>query len=109
MNLVTRVSLGQTLLKNVPVILPPCREQQKIGEYLEKAYNILDDLIEKYKGEINLMEEYRTRLISDVVTGKLNVQGIKVSDFIIENGKHLCWNTINFTKNLYLNMEDIDG
>jgi type I restriction enzyme, S subunit len=34
---------------------------------------------------INLLQEYRTRLISDVVTGKVNVQNVKVPEFEAKN------------------------
>jgi type I restriction enzyme S subunit len=85
MNLVTRVSLSQTLLKDLPVLLPPMEDQKKIGEYLENANSILSSLIEKYQQEINKMDEYRVRLISDVVTGKVDVQGEKVPEFAVES------------------------
>jgi type I restriction enzyme S subunit len=81
MNLVTRVSLGQTLLKDLPVILPPMEEQKRIGKYLEYTNGKIDSLIEKYEDEIIKATEYRTRLISDVVTGKVNVQNVRVSEF----------------------------
>lgn len=36
MNLVTRASLGQDLLKSMPVLIPPKSEQQQIADYLDK-------------------------------------------------------------------------
>lgn len=36
MNLVTRASLGQPLLKGMPVLIPPKVEQEEIAKYLNK-------------------------------------------------------------------------
>ena len=46
MNLVTRASLGQDLLKKLPVILPPLQEQQEIANYLEKQCGEIDGIID---------------------------------------------------------------
>ena len=83
MNLVTRVSLGQTLLKNMPVLLPPMEEQKKIGDYLESTISKINNLLENYEKEIYRINEYQTRLISDVVTGKVNVQGVEVGEVVV--------------------------
>ena len=56
------------------VLLPPLPEQQAIVEYLETATARIDTAIVRAKRQIELVEEYRTRLISDVVTGKLDVR-----------------------------------
>ena len=37
---------------------------------------IIDDLISKSKQEIELLKEYKTALISEVVTGKVDVRDI---------------------------------
>ena len=80
MNIVTRASLAQDLLKRLPVLLPPSSEQKEIFDFLEKASMRIDLAVEKAQREINLIQEYRTRLISDVVTGKVDVRNIKVED-----------------------------
>lgn len=53
---------------------PPLSEQHAIVEYLDKATASIDTAIDRTRRQIELMEEYRTRLISDVVTGKLDVR-----------------------------------
>ena len=58
--------------------LPPFAEQQKIVTYLDKKTAKIDTVIEKIEQDISLLGEYRSRLISDVVTGKVNVQVISV-------------------------------
>jgi len=44
----------------------------------------IDLAIEKAKREIELISEYRTRLVSDVVTGKLDVRNINVDNILDE-------------------------
>jgi len=73
MNLVTRASLSQELLKRMPVLLPPYEEQITIAQHLESETGKIDLLIEKTKKLIELLKEYKTALISEVVTGKIKV------------------------------------
>lgn len=80
MNIVTRASLAQDLLKRLPVLLPSLSEQKEIFNFLEKASIRIDLAIEKARHQIELVQEYRARLISDVVTGKVDVRNIKVED-----------------------------
>ncbi len=54
--------------------LPPLDEQAAIVEYLDKATATTDANISRARRQIELVEEYRTRLIADVVTGKLDVR-----------------------------------
>jgi len=61
-------------LKHFRVILPKVSEQVSIVEYLNKATADIDKAITRINHEINLLNEYRTCLIADVVTGKLDVR-----------------------------------
>ncbi|WP_018014133.1 restriction endonuclease subunit S [Teredinibacter turnerae] len=74
MNLVTRASLSQDLLKKMPVTLPPEEEQREIAEYLENKTKVFNKLIEKSNRAILLMKERRSALISSAVTGKIDVR-----------------------------------
>lgn len=56
------------------IAIPSILEQKKIINFIEEETEKLDHSIEKYKLEIYLFQEYRTRLIADVVTGKLDVR-----------------------------------
>ncbi|MFM6135741.1 MAG: restriction endonuclease subunit S, partial [Sphaerospermopsis kisseleviana] len=49
MNLVTRASLSQELLKKLPVLLPPLQEQQKIAEYLDQKTAQIEEQKTKIK------------------------------------------------------------
>ena len=56
------------------VVTPPLAEQTAIVAYLDKLTSDIDAAIAHTRREIELLEEYRTRLIADVVTGKLDVR-----------------------------------
>ncbi len=73
MNVVTRASLSQELLKRFPVLLPSLEEQNVIADYLDEECNRIDAQIKRTQKLIDLLSEYRTALISEVVTGKIKV------------------------------------
>ncbi|MFM6105591.1 MAG: restriction endonuclease subunit S [Sphaerospermopsis kisseleviana] len=78
MNLVTRASLSQELLKKLPVLLPPLQEQQKIAEYLDQKTAQIEEQKTKIQQAIDLLKEYRTALITNAVTGKIDVRKITI-------------------------------
>ena len=55
-------------------MLPPLKEQQEIARFAEFETVGLDTTISRLELEIDLLREYRTRLVADVVTGKLDVR-----------------------------------
>ena len=73
MNLVTRASLGQSLLKSMPVLLPSLEEQKEIANYLDAKCAEIDGLIAKKEQLIKELESYKKSLIYEVVTGKREV------------------------------------
>ena len=56
------------------VVIPPICEQASIVEHLKRATADVDDRLARTSRGIGLIHEYRTRLIADVVTGKLDVR-----------------------------------
>ncbi len=68
----------------IPVCLPSIEEQRDILEYINEKIDPLDLAISKIAHEINLLREYRTRLISDVVTGQIDVRGIAIPEYKLE-------------------------
>ena len=56
------------------LLLPPLDEQAAIVRYLDKATADIDIATDRARRQIDLLKEYRTRLIADVVTGKLDVR-----------------------------------
>jgi type I restriction enzyme, S subunit len=61
--------------------VPPHDEQEKISVFCQENSTNIDNYCTKLQQQINFLQEYRTRLISDVVTGKVNVQNVKVPEF----------------------------
>lgn len=78
MNIVIRASLGQDLLKQMPVVVPPMEEQKIIASYLDGRHKKYVGLIENILCEIDALREFQTSLISDVVTGQIDVCGIQI-------------------------------
>ena len=73
-NGVTRFGLTHSGIQSVRIPLPPLPEQTAIVEHLDKATTGIDATIRRARRQSELVEEYRTRLIADVVTGKLDVR-----------------------------------
>lgn len=60
--------------KLVPTLIPPLAEQKRIVEGFTEETAGLNTAIARLEREIELLREYRTRLVADVVTGKLDVR-----------------------------------
>jgi type I restriction enzyme S subunit len=61
-------------LKRFKVALPPLSEQTPLVEHISAETQTLSSAISRLHREIELLREYRTRLVADVVTGKLDVR-----------------------------------
>lgn len=64
------------VIGNINIGLPSIGEQQEIIKYLESKTQTIDKAIETIQKQIDLVKEYRITLISEVVTGKVNVRHI---------------------------------
>ena len=69
-------NLSLYTLRNTPIPILSFKEQQSIVAHIEIECARLDAIIEKFNKQIDLLKEYRTTLISEVVTGKMKVDGI---------------------------------
>lgn len=67
--------------KNIEVPVPPEIEQIQIADYLDELCAKFDDSIQLINQEIERLREFKTRLISDVVTGKIDVRGIEIPEY----------------------------
>ena len=83
MNIVIRASLGQNLLKQMPVVIPPLDEQKEIAAYLEIRRSRFTLLVDTIENEIDTLIELRNRIISDVVTGKVDIQNVEIPEFVL--------------------------
>ena len=66
--------INQDETKRLPVLVPPIQEQIEIAKHIELASKPFTTAIARTEREIALMQEYRTRLTADLVTGKLDVR-----------------------------------
>jgi type I restriction enzyme S subunit len=69
----TQLNLNTETIGSVLIPYIPNEEQKTIVAYLDQEIKKIDDLKAKYRQEIDLIKEYKERLIYDVVTGKMNV------------------------------------
>ena len=84
----TKDGLSLDDVKNYPILLPPAAEQTTIVEYINSASADIVVAINHARRQIDFMNEYRTRLIADVVTGQLDVRdtAAQLSETPLEDG-----------------------
>jgi type I restriction enzyme, S subunit len=70
----SRLRLYPEYFFKIPVVIPPVEEQQKIALIISSETRDLCNAINETERQITLLQEFRTRLIADVVTGKLDVR-----------------------------------
>lgn len=69
-----QAALNCEIVGRLPVPVLPIKEQQAICRFIQDETSSLNAAISRFEREIDLLREYRTRLIADVVTGKLDVR-----------------------------------
>ena len=86
---------------SVRCLVPPVQEQLEIVAHIERETEALNTAISRFEREIELLREYRTRLVADVVTGKLDVReaAAKLPDEV---------QTLEFEDDLVILEEDVD-
>ena len=73
-NGVTRFGLGKPKIENLYVVLPSIEEQSTIIEYINYQSELIDKSVSKIKLVIEKLQTYRQSLISEAVTGKIDVR-----------------------------------
>ena len=66
--------LNKEDIRGTYISFPELKEQNRIVSYLDKEIMKIDSLSQIVKKQIFFLKEYRQSLISNVVTGKINVQ-----------------------------------
>lgn len=79
---VTRYGLSYQSIRDITIYLPPKSEQDEIVEKIKETIESVDRITLKSQKEIDLITQYRTRLISDVVTGKVDVRNFVIDEVI---------------------------
>jgi type I restriction enzyme, S subunit len=77
--------------------LPPLNEQEQICRWIKDELQPIYASIERAQREINLIREYHTRLIADVVTGKVDVRNVKCEERRVKEGDEDRWDEIGDT------------
>jgi type I restriction enzyme S subunit len=72
----TMDNLNGSILGNLKVPVPPIQEQQQIIYLCREREAEINTAIERTQREIELIEEYRTTLIAQAVTGKIDVRPV---------------------------------
>ena len=65
--------ISSSFIRNAFIPLPPLSEQQEIVTYLDSKVANINQLCQAERSQIEKLKEYKQRLISDVVTGKVKV------------------------------------
>lgn len=68
-------------MKEIPFIVPPSNEQTEIVDFIKRMLPQYDVAIEKLSAEVETLEEYKIKLIADVVTGKIDVRDIEIPEY----------------------------
>lgn len=66
-------NIGADKYSYLPIIVPPISEQHEIVSYIESKTASLDNAIEKANRQIELLQELKQSIITEVVTGKRKV------------------------------------
>lgn len=67
-------NINADVVRSLRIPFPPIKEQDAILAHVELETSRLTTAISRFEREIELLREYRTRLVADVVTGKLDVR-----------------------------------
>ena len=67
-------SINESEVGNIPVAYPTISEQAQIANFLDRKTQQIDELIAAEGRKIELLKEYRQSLISEAVTGKIDVR-----------------------------------
>ena len=73
-NGITRYGLGKASIENLLLPIPSDSEQTQIANFLNRKTQQIDKLIAAEQRKIQLLKEYRQSLISEAVTGKIDVR-----------------------------------
>ena len=68
-------------MKEIPFIVPPEDEQIAIVNHIKMTLPKYDVAIEKLTAEVETLEEYKAKLIADVVTGKIDVRDVEIPEY----------------------------
>lgn len=74
-------NLSDTDFYSIYTVYPPYKEQIKISNYIKRLEYSFSKYREQLTQYISLLQEYRTRLVTDVVTGQIDVRNIAIPNY----------------------------
>lgn len=74
----TQQNIGMGVISNIRMALPPIEEQKAICRYLEPLLQKIEDQRAKVDSVVERLQEYRSALITNAVTGKIDVRGFAI-------------------------------
>lgn len=92
-NRVKMPKINQDELSSILILFPDIKEQEHIVTKLDQLFALVDDQIERIKQDISLLQELKSVVISNTVTGKIDVRNIPipayehVDDMVADDGE----------------------
>lgn len=80
-NRVKMPKINQDELSSVLILFPDIKEQKLIAKKLDQLFALVDGQIERIKQNISLLQELKSVVISDVVTGKIDVRNVTIPEY----------------------------
>ncbi len=77
----TLPSMTQTDYNNMPIPLPPVTVQHEIASYLDVETMKINNAVNLTEKKIESLKEMKNTIISDVVTGKIDVRNVTVPEY----------------------------
>lgn len=81
LNLVTRVSVGQSLLKDIEIKIPDKEVQEYVIQIIDEMSNKIEEVKKRINEKVLCLQKLKQSLISEVVTGKIDVRNIEIPTY----------------------------
>jgi type I restriction enzyme S subunit len=66
--------LNSAIIKKIKIVTPPLKEQLEVLDFINSESNKIDLIIKKSNTQIKKLKSYRQSIISEAVTGKIDVR-----------------------------------
>lgn len=63
------------------IAFPELEEQEKIADHIDEIVSAIDLMIENYQSQIDALHDLKNRVISDAVTGNIDVRNVVIPDY----------------------------
>ena len=77
----TQQNIGMRVLEQLKLAYPDVTEQEKIACYLDDKCDMLDKAIQLAESKVKALQELKSTIISDVVTGKIDVRNVTIPEY----------------------------